>query len=246
MTRRANSPVAICSVDDILKVVAQSTFAESRGRWVFRGHAQTGWKLTPSVARSARTAKTLVGHEKSLLEIFEREAPIYQRTDCQNIWEWLSFGQHHGLPTRLLDWTHNPLVALYFDIAEHGEEDGELFALHSTKKAGPVTLAKSPFDMNKPVKYYPRIVSERLRAQEGLFVVCSNPETCLFDSKQESWIIDRYLISAKAKHSIRYDLFRLGVHDSSLFPDVDGLARRIAWQHGVTPPRSAEIQGNSQ
>ena len=246
MTKQASPQKEISSVEDLLKVVAPSTFSESRGRWVFRGHAQKEWKLTPSVARSPRTAKTLIGHEKSLLEIFEREAPIYQRTDCQNIWEWLSFGQHHGLPTRLLDWTHNPLVALYFAICENDDIDGELFALHSTNKAGPVTLQKSPFEMAKPVKYYPRIVSERLRAQEGLFVVCNQPEICLLESKQNGWVIEQYMISAKAKAAIRYDLFRLGIHDSSLFPDVDGLSRRIAWQHGIKPARIAEIIESSK
>lgn len=242
---KAATAKSLSSVEQLLRVVGHSKFSESRGRWVFRGHARSKWKLLPSVSRSARTAKNLIGHEKSLLEIFQREASIYQRTDCQNAWEWLSFGQHHGLPTRMLDWTHNPLVALYFAVSSDEETDGELFALRSTKKAGPVTMSKSPFDMDKPVKYYPRIVSERLRAQEGLFIVFSDPDVCLFESKQENWEIDRFLIPSGSKADIRYDLYRLGVHDSSLFPDVDGLARRLAWQHGVNPPRAATFSGPS-
>ncbi len=234
----SSAATTITSIEDFFRDVVPTTFAESRGRWVFRGHAETKWGLLPSVSRSVRTAKNLIGHEKSLLEAFRREACIYQRTDCTSDWEWLAFGQHHGLPTRMLDWTHNPLAALYFVVSDSTEKDGELFTLHSTRKAGEITLGKSPFDITKPMKYYPRIVSERLRAQEGLFIVFDKPETCLSSCKQDRWSIKSYLVPSESKRELRYDLFRMGVHESALFPDVDGLARRVAWQNGVLSPRS--------
>jgi hypothetical protein len=230
------------SINDFFDVIAPSTFSESRGRWVFRGHAISGWDLKPSISRSKKTSKTIRGHEQSMLEAFEREAHIYKRADCENEWEWLALAQHHGLPTRMLDWTHNPLVSLYFAVSSEKNEEGEIFTLHSKKKAGRKTLSKSPFDLEKPVKYYPKIVSERLRAQEGLFIVFNDPETCLFECKQGNWVIERFSIPAKSKQGLQYDLFRLGVHESALFPDIDGLARRISWQHGITPPRAKQVQ----
>jgi len=210
-------------------------FSEARGRWIFRGHSAAEFKLIPSVGRGTPTAKTRAKYEKSLFDIFCREAHGFLHTVPTNEWEWLSLAQHHGLPTRLLDWTQNPLAALYFAVAEHGELDGELIALHSVLKMPESKRKESPFTITRPVKFYPNIVTQRIRAQEGLFIVCSDIEKALDDPLREYWAVERYRIPATSKQSIRYDLFRLGIHASSLFPDVDGLAARLKWQHLVSP-----------
>jgi FRG domain len=229
------SDITICSVEAFLKHVAPTTFSDERGRWVFRGHSKATFDLLPSIARTQHTSKSLEKFEISIFEIFRREAPSYTDKEMEGDWEWLAFAQHHGLPTRMLDWSHNPLVALYFAVIEYPESDAELFALHSTRKVSQATLSKSPFVISSPVKYYPKIVSPRIRAQEGLFIVFSAPSQCLDQPLKDGWEIQRYLIPASEKTSIRYDLFRLGVHNSSLFPDVDGLSARLKWQHGASP-----------
>ncbi|HEY7387321.1 MAG TPA: hypothetical protein VH640_02355 [Bryobacteraceae bacterium] len=87
-----------------------------------------------------------------------------------------------------------------------------------------------------PVKYYPNIVTPRIRAQEGVFVACAELERPLDNTLENHWTIESLRIAANRKPHLRYELFRLGVHASSLFPDVDGLAARIRWQHLVTSP----------
>lgn len=226
---------SIKSIKDFFDIVAPTTFAEQRGRWVFRGHANKDFRLVPSVARSKRTSKYLIGHEKSLLEAFKREGESYTATNFDNDWEWLAFAQHHGLPTRFLDFSHNALAALFFSCIEEQDNDGMLIALHSTRKAGEATLAKSPFEIKQCIKYYPKILSPRIRAQEGLFIAFADPNKDLEDCKQPAWNLSKYVIPAISKPQLRYDLFRIGTHHSSLFPDVDGLARRVAWQHSVKP-----------
>jgi FRG domain len=225
----------ITSVHDFLAQTSTRYFSAARGRWVFRGHADKTFELKPSVGRGGHTAKDCLTHEKSLFTGFVREAGNHLSPLPANDWEWLSVAQHHGLPTRFLDWTYNPLVALYFAVIGGGAVDGEVFALNSLTKTSQRTREKSPFEIKRPSKYYPNIVSPRIRAQEGLFIVCSDIETPLDEPLRDDWAIERYEVPKAAKADLRYELFRLGIHASALFPDVDGLAQRLKWQHTVSP-----------
>jgi hypothetical protein len=178
-------------------------------------------------------------YEISLFEIFCREARAYLSYESlpENDWEWLSVARHFGLPTRLLDWTHNPLAALYFAVSQHPNCDGQLFALNAVLKKSERIPNIPPFKIDKPVKFYPPYINPRIRAQEGLFIACPNVETPLDQMLPTGWMIERCLIPSANKKELLYDLFRLGVHASSLFPDIGGLAARVSWQHTVLPPR---------
>ena len=222
-------------------------FAEPRGRWVFRGHSKASYELIPSVGRNAHTSKSRERYEKGLFQIFCREARGYAGAIPADDWEWLSLAQHHGLPTRLLDWSYNPLVALYFAVEADEETDGKLFALRAPRSASEHDRATSPFGISTPTKVFPNIITPRIRAQEGLFVVCVNLESPLDRDLRGDWTIEPHLIPSSAKKHLRYELFRLGVHASSLFPDLDGLSARVKWQHEVSPlPVSEDLEDETK
>lgn len=127
-------------------------------------------------------------------------------------------------------------MALYFAVVANTETDGLVYALQSFTKASESFLEASPFSITSPVKYYPNIVTSRIRAQEGLFVACAELEVPLDQTFRGQWHIEYLRIPAARKAHLRYELFRVGVHASSLFPDVDGLAARIRWQHAISSP----------
>lgn len=218
-----------------ISLTSKRYFTSSRGQWVFRGHSDQSYQLQPSVGRGGHTSETDEKYEGSLFRIFQREAGTHISPIPTSAWEWLAVAQHHGVPTRLLDWSQNPLVALYFAVATNEARPGEVFALHAPTRASERTVGESPFKITRPAKYYPNIVSPRIRSQEGLFIACPKPAEMLDMNLRDDWKLERFTVPSKAKLRLRYELYRLGIHQASLFPDLDGLSAKIKWQHTVNP-----------
>jgi hypothetical protein len=103
---------SITTVSEFLELIAEQHFTSARGQWVFRGHSDKKFKLIPSVGRGGHTSQTDESYERSLFNIFVREAGSHLSPAPESDWEWLAIAQHHGLPTRLLDWSHSPLGKL--------------------------------------------------------------------------------------------------------------------------------------
>jgi FRG domain len=91
---------------------------------VFRGLARADFRNVTSLARLEGDYPSL---ERHLLRNVRKYA--YQRAPGPTTWDWLALGQHHGLPTRLLDWTFSPLVALHFATATWPEQDAVLWSV---------------------------------------------------------------------------------------------------------------------
>jgi hypothetical protein len=86
----------------------------ARSIW-FRGHARSSWKLDPTLSR-----KNKLDAELKVTKRFKQNAFQFLTHIPQQEWEWMFLMQHYGVPTRLLDWTENPLVGLYFATREDG------------------------------------------------------------------------------------------------------------------------------
>jgi hypothetical protein len=89
----------------------QPSLKRHRSTLAYRGVARVGAELQSGLLRIADDP---AGVEQHLLRNFRKYAEQRPETRFDSVWHWLSVAQHHGLPTRLLDWTYSPLVALHF------------------------------------------------------------------------------------------------------------------------------------
>src|SRR4051794_27635642 len=97
---------------------------QGRAGLVFRGLARSSFSNVSGLARLVGERASL---ERHLLRNFRKYA--HREAPGPTTWDWLALAQHHGLPTRLLDWTFSPLVALHFATATWGDEPAALWAV---------------------------------------------------------------------------------------------------------------------
>jgi len=199
--------------------------------WIYRGQRDNSWPLIPKVDRSDVARYRLAQHwsreehEARLLDQFKKTARPHLRTQPTDDWEWLAIGQHHGLATRLLDWTKNPLTALFFAIEEpvRGTESVVWGYLHEGPSCA--TYERGPLTSTSLLVFEPPHVSPRIPAQSGLFTVHPPPE----GTEEADWpgSMLRFCISYGSSWMLRRQLIASGVHRGALFPDLDGVARDV-------------------
>lgn len=108
--------IQINSIDDIKELIFEQNFDNSskrfRNSFLYRGVSSSKYQLITSLERNCKEKKDVL--ESCILRNFEKYAILENANISSSVWHQLFLGQHHGLPTRILDWTYSPLVALHF------------------------------------------------------------------------------------------------------------------------------------
>jgi len=206
----------IASIDDIVKLTEGP-------RRIFRGERSCKNPLLPGVGRNTTLTSTeLAILERRTLTEFRRSAsPYFPRNDYAD-WQWMAMAQHHGLRTRLLDWTRNVLVALYFAVDRDCEDDGVVYAFEAQPGEKLILPTDDPFNPGGNFWFLPDHVTPRIAAQRGVFSIQPDP---LVEFDRPALV--KHLVPAAKRPALRSLLNRWGFDSSTLFPGPEGLSQLL-------------------
>jgi FRG domain len=226
---------------------------------VWRGLARSSYSNVSSLARLSEDSPRLERHlVRNFRKYAHREAP------GPTMWDWLSLAQHHGLPTRLLDWTFSPLVALHFATASWPDDEAILWAVDcegaherlpsrlrsALEREGSLVfttemLAEHAPDLDRfdeltedepfVLFFEPPSLDERIVNQAAVLSAISDPRFHM-----EAWLAAQpdlwraWRIPPAVKAEIRERLDQAHVNERLLMPGLDGLA---AWLRRYYSPR---------
>ncbi|WP_165927443.1 MULTISPECIES: FRG domain-containing protein [Burkholderia] len=197
--------------------------------WLFRGHAQASWELLPKAGRP----EFYLPDNRDLGRFHHWTGRAVAYTSLSESYlEQLALAQHHGLATRLLDWSMNPLVACYFACSDHADTDGAVWiyemceTILTDENTRDMLEAKSGVFGYLPKAAFPRVINQR-----GVFTVhCDAAHPIeIRESRVTKGVpnLFRLDIPAALKRQIIAHLGDYGIDRMHLFPDLDGLSAHV-------------------
>ncbi len=164
----------------------------------------------------------------------------YLRNEADNEWDALAIAQHHGLPTRLLDWTGNPLVALWFALFDQPHEEFKPVVWCYSFSEDKIVDSKTgyPFEQKSTLVFQPRHISNRIASQDGWFTSHYYKEaTNTFTDMMRKKGANSHLLKVEIvfKHGssateMLKELDAYGINSYYIFPGLDGLCKFIDWK----------------
>jgi hypothetical protein len=237
---------------------------------VFRGLARSSYRNVHSLSRLDGDFAAL---ERHLLRSFRKYAQ--RELPGPSTWEWLALAQHHGLPTRLLDWTYSPLVALHFATAsasgreamlweidcegvhEHlpadfrgilAEEGARVFTTEMLDERAPGLAELDALGRDDPFLLFfePPSFDDRIINQAAVLSVGADPGLQVEDWLREHPEVWRaWRITPDVKAEVRARLDQANITERVLLPGLDGLAAWLRRYYSPQYPEAALGGGGS-
>jgi hypothetical protein len=234
-----------------------SALQRFRSPFAFRGLSRANHSLTSSLLRLSSGGSATGRLEVALLRNFRKYAHS-EGAHADSVWDWMALAQHRGLPTRLLDWTYSPLVALHFATENPADfdTDGAVWCVNFVQankrlprrlkkileQEGSETLTVQTLGGFRTLREFdalardpflvfmePPAIDRRIVNQFALFSLMSSPTARMGDwLLQHPELCRRVVVPSSLKWEIRDKLDQANVNERILFPDLDGLSRWLA------------------
>ena len=255
--------VTVSSLGDLIDKVTPTEPDPRTGRrrdsGVYRGDGDASWPLLTSLDKlgGRESPHSKADLEEHILRNFIRYSRPHFTTPPINEWEVMVAAQHHGLPTRLLDWTYSPLVAAHFaTVSGQGDSDRAIWRLDwksvhrffglpelalliqdlegilgGNRPMTPWSLFSGQKD-SKPFAcmFEPPSLNPRIVAQSATFTLCSDkrvPFDRFLEGHGLGSALTKFIIPAREAARFRDQLDLVSVDERRLFPDLDGVAAEI-------------------
>lgn len=215
----------------------------------YRGHSDESWDLLPSVKRGNYAKREV---EQYMANDFYMRASVSMKDrPSKDSCGWIAMMQHYGLPTRLLDWSLSPLIALFFatnDYEKYSDEDGCIWILrpgllnelegfgsyiYPMDKYTVIDMIKPAFNSReineelteKIIACYPVEYNMRIYTQQSAFTVHNSNKK--LTSINNADLLMKYIIPAECKKKILDELKICGITLRSVYPDVEHIAQEL-------------------
>ena len=204
------------------------------GGWMYRGQADLDWKLSPKAGREGFSS---VGREADIaqLSIWLDKAVAYGPLP-DDFLECMAIAQHHGLATRLLDWSNNPLVSTYFACRDVPDKDAALYLYLPTSNID--TEVTNWRKVDHVAGFVPKTTAARIGSQSARFTYHPDPRESIEFMKLEHPFsgqqLKKVIIPKESKVDILNELDIYNINDHSIFPDLDGLSSYMNWKMSIT------------
>jgi hypothetical protein len=229
------SPADISTFADFVQVIEVLPFVS--GVSIYRGQTVRG-NLIPSVCRQNPTRDTTDLEREALKQVSLLGAKLLP-SPLPPLLDLMVTAQHFGLKTRLLDWTSNPLAALWFACADPNPGDAYVYALDADTLFAGDLYSSDPFAQNETRVFQPRQTNPRIVAQHGWFTLhrYSTKDGQFVPLERHATLkmhLTEFRIPAGSRLGMLRSLDRHGTNQRVLFPDLEGLCRYVDWRSNAT------------